>query len=157
MKIFETFESSGQILSNSLCQFWNNESIPSQIFYPSSVSWRITLYTFLAQALYTLLKRSTKKWRLLGLSSAWVKIHLIPHVDFEMTSQFLFKFCIILHFHEKLFLSTFLAQAICTLLQTNPLKWKFLGLLRARVKFCQLPSANFETMSRFLNKFCIPL
>ena len=28
MKIFETFECSGQILSNSLCQFWNDNSIP---------------------------------------------------------------------------------------------------------------------------------
>ena len=47
MKIFETLECSAQILSNSLCQFWNDESIPLQILYPSSVSWRITpLYFF---------------------------------------------------------------------------------------------------------------
>ena len=38
MKIFETFEHLGQILSNSLGQFWNDESIPLQILYPSSVS-----------------------------------------------------------------------------------------------------------------------
>ena len=41
LKILETFKCSGQILSNSLCQFWN-QSIPLQIFYPSSVSWKIT-------------------------------------------------------------------------------------------------------------------
>ena len=41
MTIFETFECSGQILSNSLCQFWNNKSIPLQILYPSSVLWKI--------------------------------------------------------------------------------------------------------------------
>ena len=47
MKIFETLECSGQILSNSLCQFWNDKSIPLQILYPSSVSWKITpLYFF---------------------------------------------------------------------------------------------------------------
>ena len=47
MKIFETFECSGQNLSNSLCQFWNNKSIPLQILYPSSVSWKRTpLYFF---------------------------------------------------------------------------------------------------------------
>ena len=47
MTNFETFEWSGQILSNSLCQFWNNKSIPLQILYPSSVSWKITpLYFF---------------------------------------------------------------------------------------------------------------
>ena len=41
MKIFETFTCSGQILSNSLRQFWNNESIPLQILYPSSFLWKI--------------------------------------------------------------------------------------------------------------------
>ena len=42
MKIFETFECSGQHLSNSLCQFWNDKSVPLQIVYPSSVSWKVT-------------------------------------------------------------------------------------------------------------------
>ena len=61
MKIFVTFESSGQILSNSLCQFWNNESIPPQIFYPSSVSWRITpLYFFSLSNIYFAQKESIK-------------------------------------------------------------------------------------------------
>ena len=47
MKLFETSQCSGQILSNSLCQFWNNQSIPLQILYPSWVSWKITsLYFF---------------------------------------------------------------------------------------------------------------
>ena len=48
VKIFETFECSGQNLSNSLCQFWNDKSIPLQILYLSSVSWKIThpLYFF---------------------------------------------------------------------------------------------------------------
>ena len=47
MKIFETFKCLGQILSNYLCQFWNDESIPLQIFYPPSVSWKITPLYFL--------------------------------------------------------------------------------------------------------------
>ena len=41
-KNFETFECSVQNLSNSLCQFWNDKSIPLPILYPSSVSWKIT-------------------------------------------------------------------------------------------------------------------
>ena len=53
MKIFETFECSGQILSNSLCQFWNDKSIPLQILHPSSVSWKITpLYFFSSNNIY---------------------------------------------------------------------------------------------------------
>ena len=46
LKIFETFECSGQHLSNSLCQLWNDKSIPLQILYPSSVSWKITPLEF---------------------------------------------------------------------------------------------------------------
>ena len=46
VKLSETFECSGQNLSNSLCQFWKDESIPLQILYPSSVSWKITLLNF---------------------------------------------------------------------------------------------------------------
>ena len=35
VKFFETFKCSGPNLSNSLCQFRNDESIPLQILYPS--------------------------------------------------------------------------------------------------------------------------
>ena len=53
MKIFETFECSGQILSNSLCQFWNDKSIPLQILYLFSVSWKIIpLYFFSSKNIY---------------------------------------------------------------------------------------------------------
>ena len=46
-KIFDTFECSGQNLSNSLHQFWNDKSIALQILYPSSVWWNIIrLYFF---------------------------------------------------------------------------------------------------------------
>ena len=51
--IFETFECSGQILSNSLCQFWNDKSIPLQIVYLSSVSLKISpLYFFSSNSIY---------------------------------------------------------------------------------------------------------
>ena len=36
-----------------------------------------------------------------------------------------------------------------------PLKWKFLRLLSAQIKICQIPHVNFETTNRFLSKFCI--
>ena len=53
MKTFETFECSGQILSTSLCQFWNDKLIRLQIFYPSSVSWKITpLFFFSSNNIY---------------------------------------------------------------------------------------------------------
>ena len=48
MKIFGTFfECSGQNLSIFLCQYWNDKSIPLQMLYLSSVSWKIIpLYFF---------------------------------------------------------------------------------------------------------------
>ena len=53
VKISETFECSGQNLSNSLCQFWNDKLIPLQILYPYSVSWKITpLYFFSSNNFY---------------------------------------------------------------------------------------------------------
>ena len=61
MKMFETFKCSGQISSNSLCQFWNDKSIPLQILYPSSVSWKITpLYFFSSNNIYFAQKEPIK-------------------------------------------------------------------------------------------------
>ena len=42
-----------------------------------------------------------------------------------------------------------------TLLKNNPLKWKCLRLLIAQINFCSIPSANFQTTSRFLSIFSI--
>ena len=61
VKIFETFECSGQNLSNSLCQFWNDKMILLQIFYPSSVSWKITpQYFFSSNNIYFPQKKPIK-------------------------------------------------------------------------------------------------
>ena len=121
------------------------------------MSWKITLvYFFLAQTIYTLLKRGLLKLKFLRLSSHRVKFCQIPWANFETTSRFLYKFCIPVQFHGRLFLCSFLAQRKYTLLKRSPLKLKFLRLSSARFKFCQIPSANFETTSWFLPKFCIP-
>ena len=110
MKISESFKCSGQSLSNSLCQFWNDELIPLQILHLSSVSWNIIPLYFFSSNIYTLLKRSPLKWNFLRISIARVKFYQIPYASFETTTRFLSKFCISLQFHERLFLCTFLAQ-----------------------------------------------
>ena len=61
MNILETFECSGQNLSNLLRQFLNNKSIPLQVLYPLQFHEILFLYSFLAQAIYTLLNRSPLK------------------------------------------------------------------------------------------------
>ena len=91
------------------------------------------------------------------LASALGKICKIPHVIFQAQQARLFKFCITLQCHERLFLFTFLAQTIYTLAQKELIKMNIFETLGARGKFCQIPYANFETTSRFFSKFCIPL
>ena len=54
-------ECSGQNVSNSLCQFWNDKAISLQILYPSSVSWKITpLYFFSSNNIYFAQKEHIK-------------------------------------------------------------------------------------------------
>ena len=118
---------------------------------------RLLLCTFLAQAIYTLLRRSPLKWKLLRLSSAQVTICQISDVTFERTCRFLSKFCIPLQIHEIYLPCTFLAQTIYTFFKRSTLKWKFLRLSSARVKIRQIPHVNFEMTSQFLFKFCIIL
>ena len=61
VKILETFDWSGQNLSNSLCQFWNNKWIPLQILHPYLVSWKITpLYFFSPKNIYFAQKEPIK-------------------------------------------------------------------------------------------------
>ena len=61
VEIVETFKCSGQNLSNYLCQFWNDKSVPLQILYPSSVSWKITsLYFFSSNNIYFAQKEHIK-------------------------------------------------------------------------------------------------
>ena len=96
MKIFETFERSGQILSNYLCQFFNVSRFLYKFSIPLQFHERQVLDTFLAQTICTLLIRSPLKWKFWGLSSAQVKICQIPYASFETRSLFLSKFCILL-------------------------------------------------------------
>ena len=58
---FDTCKCSGQNLSKSFCQFWNNNLIPLQILHPSSVLWKITpLYFFSSNNIYFAQKEPIK-------------------------------------------------------------------------------------------------
>ena len=119
-KIFETFECSGQNLSNSWRQFWNDKTI----LCPSSVSWKITPLYFLAQTIYTLFKRSLLKQKFLRLLSVQVKICQIHYVNLETTNWFLSKFCIPLQFYERQLLCTFFSSNNLYFAQKEPIKMK---------------------------------
>ena len=69
-------------------------------FCMSSVPSSITPLNFLAQILYSLLKSSPLTCRFLKFSSAQVKTCQISHDNLELTSQFIFNFCIIARCHD---------------------------------------------------------
>ena len=150
MKVFETFEFSGQNLSNSPCQFSNDKSIPLQILYHSSVSWNITpLY------LYNLLKRSTSKLKFLRLVSARVKINQFPMSILKRkvnsSSSFASFFIVMTHNSFVNF------KLILFLLLSYPIKLPILRLSSTLVKICHIPHFIFQTTSQFFFKFCITL
>ena len=62
----------------------------------------------------------------------------MPHVIFESTSQFSFKFCINPQCHQTQLFCAFSAQALCTWVKRSQLNCKFLKHLSARVKICQI-------------------
>ena len=98
---FETFKCSGENLPYSSCHFPNHKSFFLQILHHSSVSWKITpLYIFSLKIIYFAQKEHIKvkileTFKCLGQNSS------NPYVNFETTSQFLFKFCITLQSHER--------------------------------------------------------
>ena len=63
------------------------------------------------------------------LLSGWVKIHQIPHVIFETTSQFFFKLCATVQCHERQLLCTFLAATLYDLVKSSPSKCKISDFL----------------------------
>ena len=70
-KIFETFRFSGQNLSHSSGQFWNDKSLPLQILYHSSASWKITLLYFLAQKIIYFAQKEPIKVKIFETFNCW--------------------------------------------------------------------------------------
>ena len=155
MKIFETFECSGQNLSNSLCQFLNDKLIPPQIWHPSSVSWKITpLYFSSSNNIYFVQKEPIKMktfdtFKCSGQNSSNSSCQF-----WNSSSQFLFKLCIILHCHD-----TFNSSVDFKLYfgLKYPIKISILRLSIALVKSCHIPHVIFQTTSQYFFKLCIIL
>ena len=84
MKICETFKCSGQNSSNSLCQLWNDKSVPLQILCNSSLSWQITTLWILSSYFFNFGLKDPIK---IPILSTLEKICHIPYVIFQTTSQ----------------------------------------------------------------------
>ena len=128
MKIFETFKCSGQNLSN-LCQFWNDKSIPSQILYPSSVSWKtIPLYFFSSSNIYFAQKDpiKVKIFETFKCSGRNLSNSLCQFWNDKSSPLQIFYPSLVSWKITPLY---FLAQTIHILLKMSLLKWKFLKCL----------------------------
>ena len=119
-------------------------SFPSNIVSVFSAIKHNSPISFLPQTLYTLFKRSPLKCKFFRFSSARAKLPQIPYVNFELTSQFLFRFSIILHCHDTKLPCQFQAHTFSTLDQSIPSKsqffdfpvfwWKFTKFLMSFLK-----------------------
>ena len=95
------FPAREQKFAKFFMSFWKTQAtFPSDFASIFSAIKHNLSVLFLSQTLYALVKSSPIKSKFLRFSSVQVKICQIPHVSFELTSQFLFKFCII-HCHDK--------------------------------------------------------
>ena len=96
---FDIFKCSGENLPSFSWSFSNHKLVFLQNLHNSLVSWKMILLYFSAQTLYALVTRSQLRHKFFRLLSALAKIREVSDVHFETASQFLFDFCIILHFH----------------------------------------------------------
>ena len=102
--------------------------LKAQVSFPSNVASIFSAIKqnspilFLAQTLYTLFKRSPLKCKFLRFLSARVKIRQIPHAIFESTSQFSFKCCINIQFHQAKLPFYFFRSKIMYFVQKKPIK-----------------------------------
>ena len=136
-KFFRIFEYSGQNLSNYLCQFLNDESIPLQILHPSSVLWKITpLYFFSSSSICFAQKKSIniKFFEIFECSSQNLSNSLCQFWNKLIPLQILYPSSV----SWKITPLYFFSSKIYTLLKRSPLKWKSLWLLSAQVKICQI-------------------
>ena len=76
VQIFDTFKCLGQNSSNYSIRFWNNKSIPLQIFYHSSSSvHKSSVHKLLAHAFFTLDQRISSRSQFWDFQVLWWKFN----------------------------------------------------------------------------------
>ena len=113
-------------------------SFPSNVASIFSASKQNSLILILNQRSCTLFKRSALKCKFLRFSSAQVKIRRIPQIIFGSNSQFSFKCCMNIEWHQAKLLCTFFSSKIMYFNQKKPVKvqiWDFQVFGSKFVKF----------------------
>ena len=117
--IFQTFSALMKVLPVTHVIFGATRSGFIQILCHCSVSWKIILLCFLAQTSYAL---DRNIWN-------------ISQVIFETTSQYFFKLCITLQYHER---EPFLAETLYDFDKKSPSKCKTSDFQLLRWNFIKL-------------------
>ena len=127
-RIFLTFEFFNENSPFFSSIFWNHKvRVYSNFVSLFSVIKGNSSVFFSSNLIYFGQKHLSKIFKTL---SGWVKIHQIPHVMFEISSQFFFKLCIFLQCHERQLFCTFLDKTIHDLDKRIPSKCKVLDCSR---------------------------
>ena len=148
--MFETFECLGQNLSNFSCQFRNEKLIPFQILHHYSMLRHATPLQTLSSYIFYFELKHTIKLSIYRFSSALVKFCQITHGILQTTSQFFFKYCIILQCHEKKTLLYFFSSNIEYFVQKKPIKVQIFEIFECFGRYSSNYSCHFEVTSQFL-------
>ena len=99
--IFQAFECFNESSPNFSCHFLNHKVRIYSNFASLFSAMKDNSSVFFQLKPHILWTKIAHRSEIFGLLSGWVKIHQIPHVIFETTSQFFFKLCITLQCHER--------------------------------------------------------
>ena len=96
---FETFKCSRESFPNSSCNFWKQKSVFLQILHQYSVPSNITPLYFLSWSIIYFGQKQLSKGKIFEIFVCLGQSLLNSSCQF-WTSQFLFKFCIVLYCHN---------------------------------------------------------
>ena len=92
--------------------------------------------------------------------SAQVKIHQVPHVIFESTSQFFFKCCIINQYHQVKLPYTFFSWKIMYFIQKKPIKMQIFEIFKCLCQNSSNSSCHFwkhkSVFLQMLHQYSVP-
>ena len=122
----------GENLPNSSCYFCNHKSIFLQILHQYSVPSNITTLYLLSSNIIYFSRKQRIKVQIFEIFYCSGQICQIPHVNFELLFQFLFKLWIILHCHKTYPNYT---PGFIQILNDSSVSWKITPLHFFRPKF----------------------
>ena len=122
--IFQTFECSNESLPGSSCHFLNHKVRVYSNFALLFSVMKDNSSVFFQLKPHMLWTKRAHRSEIFRLLSGRVKIHQIPHVIFETTTQFFFKRSITLQCHERYLFCTFLTETLYDLVKRSPSKCK---------------------------------